>query len=207
MICDRYMNSSDKPENKKPFVYIGDELGHTEEYLGDSSTTYTENGKIYAAIAGFLSIDEKNRQIYIEGSYTERQKTPLPGDIVMGVVYSIRKTSVGTKINTINNLVVVDMGLIGNVHVSNVSKSYVDKLDEIFEKNDIVRAKIIRQEGREFQITLVDNNLGVIKSFCKYCGHEMKRKNKTQVICPFCGNVQRKIMANDYGEFEEVLHF
>lgn len=207
MISERFMNPSENLESEKPFVYVGDELGYAEEYLGDPSTTYTENGKIFAAISGFLTIDKKNRKIRIDGSYTERKKMPLPGDIVMGVVYSIRKSSVGTKISTINNMVVVDMGLIGNVHVSNVSKSYVDKLDEIFEKNDIIRAKIIRQEGREFEISMVDHNLGVIKSFCKYCGHDMQRKNKTQVVCSFCGNVQRKVMASDYGDFQEILHF
>lgn len=207
MFSEGLMNPPKNQENQKQFVYIGDELGFTEEYLGDPSTTYTENGKIYAAIAGYLTVDKKNRQIFIEGSYTERQKIPQPDDIVTGVVYSIRKNSVGTKINTINNLVVVDMGLIGNIHVSNVSKSYVDKLDDIFDKNDIIRAKIVRQEGKEFQISTVDPSLGVIKAFCKYCGHEMQRKGKTQVICPFCSNVQRKMMANDYGDIEEILHF
>ncbi|MHA1674506.1 MAG: exosome complex RNA-binding protein Csl4 [Promethearchaeota archaeon] len=189
------------------YVVVGEELGVAEEYLGDPSTTYIENGKIHAAIVGNLTIDKEKRKILIEGSHEQKRKIPKKGDIITGTVYSIRKSSVGVKIETVNNLVAVDVGLIGNIHVSNVSKSYVEKLDDIFDKNDIIRARIVRINGKEFQISTSEDKFGVIKASCKFCGHEMQRKGNNQIVCHFCGNHQRKEMANDYGSIEEILTF
>lgn len=201
------MSQPENQEVKERFVVVGDEIGYAEQYLGDSSTTYIENGKIYAAIAGNLTVDKKNRVIHINGKYGEKRKIPEPGDLVTGTVYSIRRSSVGIKISTVNDTVVVDVGLVGNIHVSNVAKSYIDKLDDVFEKTDFIRAKVIKQDGNEFQIMTIGENLGVIKSTCKYCGHEMVRKSRNQVVCPFCNNYQRKELANDYGDLKVILSF
>ncbi|MHA1519899.1 MAG: exosome complex RNA-binding protein Csl4 [Promethearchaeota archaeon] len=189
------------------YVVVGEELGIAEEYLGDPSTTYIENGKIHAAISGNLTIDQEKRKILIDGNHERKRKIPRKGDIVTGTIYSIRKSSVGIKIKTVNNLVAVDVGLIGNIHVSKVSNSYVDKLDDIFDKNDLVRARVVRINGREYQISTSDDQFGVIKASCKYCGHDMIRKGNNQVACHFCNNHQRKKMANDYGSIEEILKF
>ncbi|TFH30108.1 MAG: hypothetical protein E4G98_02695 [Promethearchaeota archaeon] len=193
--------------SKARYVVVGDELGVAEEYLGDPSTTYIENGKIHAGIAGNLTIDQEKRKIRIDGNHEKKRKIPKKGDIVTGNVYSIRKSSVGIKIQTINNLVAVDVGLVGNIHVSKISKSYVEKLDDIFDKNDIVRAMVLHYDGREVQISTSDDSFGIIKATCKYCGHDMVRKGSNQVVCHFCNNHQRKEMAADYGTIEEILTF
>ncbi|WP_371806283.1 exosome complex RNA-binding protein Csl4 [Candidatus Lokiarchaeum ossiferum] len=189
------------------FVNIGDPLRMEEQYLGKNDSTYVEDGKVCAAISGILKVNESERTITVENTASTNEIVPKHGDIVTGEVYMIRKSSVGVRIQTLNQKLVMDLGLIGNIHVANVSRSYVDKLDNVFQKTDMIRAKIIAQRGKEYSIATNAPNLGVITSTCKYCGKEMQRKGKGQSICPFCNHYDRKIMANDFGDPVEVLKF
>ncbi len=189
------------------YVNIGDPLRIEEQYLGKDDSTFTNDGKVYAAISGMLKINENERTITIESDSNTQKIRPKHGDIVTGRIYMIRKSSVGVKIQTLNNKLVADVGLVGNIHVANVSRSYVDKLDNVFQKTDIIRAKVITRRGKEYKIATNAPNLGVITSACKYCGKIMQRKGKGQAVCPFCNHYDRKVMANDFGNPVEILQF
>ncbi len=189
------------------YVNIGEQLTYVEQYLGDAESTYTENGIIYAAIPGKVDIKEDERIIKVDGKPQNQRSLPKKGDLVTGQIYMIRKNSVGVHIHTINKKLAVDLGLIGNIHVANVSKGYVDKLDNVFQKTDLIRARVVYKSGKEFRIATNSPELGVIKSSCKYCGKDMVRKGRDQVICNFCNHYERKVLANDYNEVELILEF
>ena len=188
-------------------VKIGDELGFEEQFLGSQDSTYSENGNIYAAINGVLNINEKDRTIHINAHNEEKRTIPKQGDIIIGEISMIRKSSVGVRLVSLNDKVIIKNGTFANIHVSNVSKSYVDKLDNVFQKTDLVRARVLTKFGKEWKIATNAPNLGVITSNCKYCGHQMERKGRDQVKCPFCNHSERKKIAEDYGQVEIQLRF
>ncbi|MHA2018062.1 MAG: exosome complex RNA-binding protein Csl4 [Promethearchaeota archaeon] len=196
-------------ENPKSgdIVKIGDMLGYEEQYLGSQGSTYSEDGKIYAAINGILEINEKDRIIHIDAKNEEKRIIPKAGDYIIGEITQIRKNSVGVRMISLNDKVILDSGNFGNIHVSNVSKSYVDKLDNVFQKTDLIRAKVLTKYGNEWKIATDASNLGVIRSYCKYCGKVMVQKGRDQVKCPFCNHSERKILASDYGKVEIRLRF
>ncbi|MHA1585361.1 MAG: exosome complex RNA-binding protein Csl4 [Promethearchaeota archaeon] len=189
------------------FVQIGDEIVSENEYLSANESTYIENGKIIAATSGNLKFNKRDRTVQIESQNEEKRKFPQPGDIVLGDIYMIRKSAVGVHLNVANNRLILDLGLIGNIHVSEVSRGYIDKLDDVFQKTDVVRARVTRKSRSEYRIATNDSNLGVVKATCKYCGKVMVRKGRNQVICPFCSHVERKILANDYGDVDIMIKF
>lgn len=188
-------------------VKIGDELGFEEQFLGSQDSTYSENGNIYAAINGVLEINEKERIIHINAHNEEKRTIPKQGDLIIGEISMIRKNSVGVRLVSLNDKVIIRNGTFANIHVSNVSKSYVDKLDSVFQKTDLVRAKVLSKFGKEWRIATDAPNLGVILSKCKYCGHDMDRKGRDQVKCPFCNHSERKKIASDYAKVEIALRF
>ena len=189
------------------FVQIGTAVGLEAQYLCKNDSTYVkEDGVIYAAIPGILKINSKDRTIVIDSKQESKRTIPEHGDIVTGRIYSIRKSSVGVRIATLNQKLVSDVGLIGNIHVASVSRSYIDKLDSVFQKSDIIRAKVITKSGKEYKIATNAPNLGVILSQCKYCGKDMTRKGSGQVVCPFCNHSERKIMAQDYGSLQHQIN-
>ena len=189
------------------FIIIGTEIADAEQFIGDMESVYIENGKLYAANSGYIKIDPQMRSIQIETHNEARRIHPKNDDLITGVVYSIRKSAVGVLIQTVNDRVAMDLGLVGNIHIAQVSRSYVDKLDNIFQKTDMIRAKVIGKEGSEYRLATNEPNLGVIQTQCKYCGTNMARKGKGQLTCSFCGHSERKIIAPDYGEVEQVLRF
>ena len=188
------------------FVQIGTAVGLEAQYLCKNDSTYVkEDGIIYAAIPGIVHINSKDRTIFIDSKQEHKRIIPQHGDIVTGRIYSIRKSSVGVRIDTLNQKLVTDVGLIGNIHVASVSRSYIDKLDNVFQKTDIIRAKVVTKSGKEYKIATNAPNLGVIISQCKYCGKNMARKGRGQLVCPFCNHTERKILAQDYGELKGHL--
>ncbi len=181
-------------------VDIGEELVDDNEYIGDKLTTFTENGKVYAGTTGIVKIDKKNRKIKIETYNDEKRIIPRVGDWVIGTVDYIRKFSLEIEVHVLNNRLLIEGGIYGNVHISKASSKYVKKLEDLYQKNDIVRAKIIGRAADEWRLALNIPKTGVIYSECKFCGHTLKRVGHEKLLCPFCENTERKVLAPDYGE-------
>jgi exosome complex RNA-binding protein Csl4 len=97
------------------------------------------------------------------------------------------------------------MGFTGNIHISKVAGRYIDKIDSVVSKNDFIIAKVVKKNHAEYALRTNDPSLGVIKTYCKYCGKKMDRKGKDQVVCPFCNHFERKLLANDFNEINLVL--
>lgn len=192
---------------EKQFVQIGQVLGEDTQYLNADETVFCENGKLIAGIPGFIEIDRTQRTIRIKGIKGDRDKIPKAGDIIYGTVYMIRRSAVGIQIGAINGKMVSDMGYIGNIHISNVSSRYVDKLDNLFQVTDIIRAQILPKKSNEYRLTTEGPHFGVISAACKFCGTKMQAKTKDQAMCPFCGFIDRKKLADDFGRAKDQIVF
>jgi exosome complex RNA-binding protein Csl4 len=187
------------------YVIIGQDLAEVEEFVRLDDSTYIKNERIIAAASGFVRIDPSNRTIFIQAHTEENRRQPKRGDVVIGVVEAIRKNTVGVKIFKLNDIMTSGMGHTGNVHVSQVSKKYINNLSDAFQVSDIIRATVVGKMGGEFELSTNTPNTGVIRSDCKYCGNMFVRKNRDQLVCPFCENVERRVLAPDYGMVNEII--
>ncbi|MHA1819470.1 MAG: exosome complex RNA-binding protein Csl4 [Promethearchaeota archaeon] len=183
------------------FVIVGEYLGDEMEYVAEDSTKiYEQDGKLYAAITGNLKVNARRRTLNIKPARIPKRPFITRGDLIIGRVDYVRKFTVGVRIFKVNNYFIFDnSNLYGNIHVSNVSKQYIEKIDDAFKKTDIVRAKILRNEGLEYEMVTDSPFLGVILADCPVCGTTLVKKGRDFLECPYCGYESRRKLSNDYG--------
>lgn len=192
----------------KDIVITGQFLGVVEEFLPDELSTFVKAGKIHATKTGTVSIDDKRKIEVITHNENDR-KTVKIGDIVIGTVLFLRKFSIGMSFYTINQKIHFNSSYLGNIHISQISNKYIEKIIEAFQITDIVRAKVIEQNGTEYKLNTSGRNLGVIHADCSICGTPLvKNKDRVDKLqCPLCGNIEYRKLASDYGNVSNNLRF
>lgn len=185
------------------FVINGTMLCEAEQYIGVNDSVFEEDGVVFAAQSGFVFINDKERTIRIENKNTGI--TINKGDKVICEVLSPRKFSIGCRIHKVGDRLVSN-AIFGNIHISQISNTYVESTDQFFKRTDLVRCTVMGIENNEYKLsTKFGNNLGVIYSDCSVCGTPMKRQSLDMVVCPFCQNSERRKLANDFGDFDEAI--
>jgi exosome complex component CSL4 len=180
-------------------VLIGDYLGTIEEFTPGAGT-FSEDGKIYAAKVGVKAVDAKRHVAEVKG----RSLPSLAvGQTVFGGVAALRTSMVTVIAGKIQG----QKGLIDErttIYVSNIADSYVEKPEDLFAVGDIVKAKVVRMDPGVTDIS-TKGPLGVVKAFCRRCRHPLVRsdKGKDNLKCPACGNIERRKVAEDYGNVNE----
>ncbi|MBD3216266.1 MAG: hypothetical protein GF311_26870 [Candidatus Lokiarchaeota archaeon] len=191
----------------KDIVLTGEYLGVVEEFLPDKDSTYTKDGKIFATKTGLLNVDINKRKIDIKTHNEEDRKVVKVGDIVIGSILFLRKYSVGLNFYTINNKLHFNSYYFGNIHVSQISNRYIEKIKDAFQVTDIIRAKVIEEKSNEYNLSTVGKNLGVIHADCSICGTPLDRTGFDKVRCPMCGNMESRKMAEDYRSVSHELRY
>jgi len=191
--------------NDGDYAYIGQPLGVVEEYLPDKNSTHTSEGIIYASKSGTVRIDLKRKKISIEDYNEKHVPALIKGDIVIGAVGFVRKYSVGVNIGVVNNRVLYNSNFFGNIHVSHVSKSYIEKVEDGFQKTDIIRAKVVKMRLNEIDLTTEDRDLGVIAADCSICGTSLEKIKQNLLKCPRCENIEKRKIASDYDSVDSRL--
>ncbi len=191
----------------KDIVLTGQYLGVVEEYLPDKQSTYIKDGEIYATKAGILTIDDNKRVISIKGHHEEDRKTVKTGDVVVGTVLFLRQYSVGIDFQTINNKIHFNSSYFGNIHVSQISHKYIEKISDAFQITDIVRFKVIGQKENEYILSTVGKDLGVIHADCSICGTPLDKIGLNKLRCSRCGNVESRVLASDYRNVNQNLRY
>lgn len=190
----------------KDVVITGQYLGVVEEFLPDEQSTFVKEGEIFATKTGMISINSK-RKIEIETHQEKDRKTVKIGDIVLGPIIFLRKYSVGLNFYTINQKLHFNSSYLGNIHVSQVSNKYVEKIKDAFQLTDIVRAKVVDQNANEFTLSTVGKHLGVIHADCSICGTVLEKVGFNKLKCSLCGNIEKRKLADDYNSTKENLRF
>ncbi len=179
-------------------VVPGDQLCVIEELM-PSFGTYEKNGIVYAAAPGQVDMDLKERSIRIVGP-DGGMKLALPekGDILMGEATLVFDQRAEIKIVRINDMD-YHSGLVGELHISNVTRRYVKSMQDVLKQNDIVRAAALNTHGIPVEITLVGPELGVVYSLCTRCGNPLTLTTHNNMFCLRCENRETREVANDYG--------
>ena len=193
--------------NDKKIVITGEFLGVVEEFLPDKQSTFIKEGQIYATKSGLININSKERKLGISTCQEDDRKVVKVGDVVIGVVLFLRKFSIGMRIYLINKKVHFNSSSFGNVHVSQISNKYVEKIPDAFQITDILRAKVIEQNYNEYKLSTSGKNLGVIYADCVICGKPLNRIRPDKLRCERCGNVETRKLSEDYRDIKEKLRF
>ncbi len=181
----------------KRVVYPGDELGTSEEFMAGEGT-YEKEGKIYAAKIGEFEIDAKSQNAIVK-PLTSTPVVLKIGDTVIGNIDDIRSSMVFVDILKVAGQDRQISGETkGSIHVSKVSRSYVDDIRRAYWIGDVIKAKVI-QADPSIQLSTEGAELGVIKSFCKNCQMPLILKDK-DLYCEECERVWQKKAAPDYRE-------
>lgn len=183
---------------EKRLVYPGDPVGVAEEFVPGPGT-YEEDGDVFAATVGYLTLDTQDFVARVE-SFSRPPAVVKPGDIVIGTVQATRTSMAIVEVRRLADQPdrQIGGGTNGTLHVSKASEQYVENMEDAFRSRDIVRAKVLEVEPA-IQLTTKGPHFGVLKTYCPRCGTAMYRKGKG-VVCPECEWKDVKKLADDFGE-------
>ncbi len=179
-------------------VLPGERLGVIEEFIPDSGT-YVKDGIIYSKIIGRALMDMLNRKVSVY-PLNEGAVVPKLSSTVIGQIGNAQSDNVLVRIIKIGNTKKKLSGVFGAIlHISDVSDRYIDSMNEVCKPGDLIRAKVISEKNQIFHLTTADKNLGVIYGFCSICSTLLEQR-KHEMVCPKCGNVEKRKTALDYGK-------
>lgn len=179
---------------KERFVYPGERLAVEEEFLGGKGT-YNDKGIIRSEELGKVIYDIGEREVRVSKA-TREPIIPREGLEVIGEVGSIQRRMAN-----------VDVFMISGREISRPytgviyplpSKSYSRSLDTAVRSGDIIKGRIINTKNRVLQISIDEEEYGVILAYCSKCGFPLEYR-RTRLHCPKCGRADRRKVAKQYG--------
>lgn len=180
------------------FVMPGDEVAVEEEYAAGEGT-YAEDGTVYAAQVGYLSLDDDECVASVRCA--NPPNVLKKGDIVYAVVADIRNTMatadvVGKEGSDKN----VGGETYATIHVSKISPKYTDDVSKELRKGDYIRA-VVTETKPSLQLSTKDKHLGCIRVLCSKCKTPMvKDKRGEGVYCQECRYAMPRKLADDFGD-------
>jgi exosome complex component CSL4 len=187
-------NNDDKENQKTQVIIPGDKLGVIEEYVPGQGT-FTNDGNIISSVIGAKEISLKTRSISIVPA---RPLTmPALGSLVEGQVTGVQDKMANIRILKVGEKIPSGF-FTGVIHISTASDDYVKVMSFVCKPGDIVRAKVVSDKNRTYQLSTAEKNLGVIHGFCSICGGSLIKKGRI-LQCDTCQNTEERKTANDYG--------
>jgi exosome complex component CSL4 len=179
-------------------VVPGDTLCVIEEFSAGHGT-YESGGIVYAATAGGVSFDLKERSIQVL-TYDKKSKLSLPveGDIMIGEVTSVydQRALISIVKHNDKNLF---SPLEGEVHISNVTRRFVKSMHDVLAPMDIVRAVAMNTHEIPVELSLVGSDFGVLFAKCTKCGNPLTVTVRNHMICLRCDYRTTREVTDDYG--------
>jgi exosome complex component CSL4 len=180
-------------------VVPGDQLCVIEE-LSPSIGTYEQDGIVYAAAPGWVSMDLKERSIKVlSGEGRMKLALPVRGDVLMGEVVSAYEQRAEIAVVRINEKD-YHSGLVGEIHISNVTRRYVKSMLDVLKVGDIIRASSANTHEIPVELSLVGPEFGVLLAKCSKCGNPLTLTTQNNMFCLRCENRETREVASDYGQ-------
>ncbi len=184
-------------EDSEKLVLPGTRLAVTEEFIGGSGT-YSEENFVYSAVTGKVVIDLERHEISV---LTKPQTASIPkiGDQIIGRIVNVSRQMTTVAVSYINNRF-VHPAYTMVIHISQLSKEYLETADDAVCLADIVRAKIIDAKTIPLQGSLIGSQLGVVLATCSQCAGELEKIGRNKLKCTNCSYIQRRATTIDYGK-------
>lgn len=186
----------DRVKNSEKLVLPGTRLAVTEEFIGGKGT-YTEEDHIYSSVTGKVIVDLENHEISVLAK-PQSAIIPKNGDVALGSIVNVSRQMVTVSISYINNKA-VHPSYTMVIHISQLSKDYLETADDAVCLADIVRVKIIDAKTIPLQGSLIGSQLGVVLATCSQCGAELEKIGRNKLKCSECSYIQRRKTTIDYG--------
>lgn len=178
------------------FVIPGDVVGTAEEFIPGEGT-YVRGEFIRASTTGVTEFDPKDRSAKVH----PRTNAPVKlrnGDVVIGQITDLKDSLAilrlgfkrGCEERPIHNTEAL-------IHISRIMNSYVKDIRHVFGLRDIVKAKII-DDTPTIGLSIVDDDLGVVKAYCGRCAKSLRFDGK-RLVCPECQQVESRKLSTDFG--------
>ncbi len=181
------------------YVMPGDDVCVIEEFMPGVGT-YEDRGTVRAALVGVVQVNMNSRVVAIK-PLTKELKLPSRNDIIIGVVVLVKDEYSLVKILTDSSGVKYQTPFTAILHISQVSNRFVKTLYDVVRVGDLVKAKVLN-DFIPYNLTIKEPKLGVVLAFCGKCGHALKPKDNELLVCPICGNIERRKVSIDYGRIK-----
>lgn len=179
-------------------IMPGERIGTVEEVIPGKGT-YEEDGVVYSMELGKYTFDMDEMKANVKPVKEPAQIRKR--DTIIAVVHDIRSSMVVARAVRI---VGIDRDIAGettaSLHVSKVSRDYVQDIGRMFRVGDYIRAFVI-QAKPSIQIATDSKDLGVLRALCMKCRASLKRKGES-LMCPECERVETRKMAADFGNLD-----
>jgi exosome complex RNA-binding protein Csl4 len=140
-----------------------------------------------------LKKDKEIKEIF---KNIKTKKKISKGDIIYGRVFALKDKMAIVSIDHTEDNVVISPNDTGVLFIKDISKDYIKDIKECYRLGDIIKAKVIEVTDYEYKLSTKDDNLGVIRGFCRKCNKELSHTNsQNKVICTNCNTIQTKKFA------------
>ena len=177
-------------------VVPGDLLGTAEEFVPGRGT-YEHEGRIFAALLGHSRVDPASRAVSVHALHS----IPVldAGDLVLGRVDELKSAMAIVEILTAHpGSRTVPGEPEGTIHVSKVKEGYTENLNDELAPGDLVLARILENHP-SIKLTTAPAALGVVSARCQRCHATLELVGRSELVCPRCGNRERRKISSDYG--------
>jgi len=157
--------------------------------------TYESGGSIFSGLTGYVRMDKINKRVSVRPA-SRSPVLPTLGSTVLGSVANAQEKMATVNILKIND-VLLQTPFSALLHISSSSPRFQRHMGEVCKVGDIVRAKVESMTSRVPLLTTIGRNLGVVQAFCSRCGEVLELKSR-RLVCPACGSVEHRKIAEDY---------
>lgn len=181
----------------KNIVLPGDFLSTEEEYISGKNTYVSEEGDVCSDSLGKLDIDNKEKSVSVEK--LKNAEILDVGTVVYARVSMLKPNSVFVEVFSAekDGKKRVIPGAMAAIPVRNIAREYVERLGDFFGIGDIVKAKVSFYATHGLDLRTNEQELGVVKAFCKKCRKPLYLFGK-QLKCQSCGSNEHRKIADDY---------
>lgn len=186
----------DRKNDSNELVFPGTRLAVTEEFIAGPGT-YSTDDYIYSSVAGLVIIDFDKHEITV---MSKAKMTPVPKNnaIVLGKVVNVSRQVISVAVFSIENQEIYPTYTMV-IHISSISREYLETIDEAICSGDIIRAKLTDSKTIPLQGSLIGSQLGVIQSNCSICGAKLNKIGRNKLKCSNCSHIENRKTAIDYG--------
>lgn len=165
----------------------GDFVAANEEFVAGKGVFEADDG-IYAAVVGEPSENQATRSVSVKPAHAVR---PLKaGDLVYALIEDVYDSVSLTSFQPVEPGV-ASSSKFAYLRISELTHGYADKFGDYLRIGDYLKARVVEITPLGIYLTIVDEDLGVIRAFCAECHHAMKLEGES-FKCTDCGSVQKR---------------
>jgi len=184
----------------KKLVVPGEYLADAEEAM-PGENAYSDKDEIYSA--SFGEVREQNRVVDVAWEKSRHIEAIKPGMDLLCVVSRMSATKAFLDCTPTTGAMETgsSMKVSAVLPVQNVKRGYVRDLRDEVRAGDILKARISKIERDGVDVSISDDQYGVLRAYCIDCRKDMVLKTGA-LICSNCGRRGNRKLSSEYPSSE-----